>query len=92
MTPMQTLALTLWGLSVAAFVALMVYRANLTNHETDQLFLSSDGSTDFREQEQTDIVRRVERLKPYCQGAGGAAALTTIAVVGLAVANVVHQL
>ncbi|MFC6646840.1 hypothetical protein ACFQBQ_14875 [Granulicella cerasi] len=87
---MQTFAYSIWGISIAAFVILMVYRANLTNHETDQLFLGDEDGTNYHHQEQAEIVRRVDRVTTYCRGVGGVAALTTIAVVGLVVHNIVH--
>ncbi|MDE1154963.1 MAG: hypothetical protein PW735_04435 [Acidobacteriaceae bacterium] len=87
---MQTLALTLWIVSVAVFAVLMMYRAHLTNLETDELFLSNNIDHSNRKQEHDDVVRRVARLRPFCQGAGGAAALTTVIVAGLAIASVVH--
>lgn len=87
---MQTLTVmsTVWAVSVAAFVVLMVYRARLTNHETDELFLSAGDDDSNRKHEHDDILRKVNRIRPYCQGAGGIAALTTVAVVGLEVARI----
>jgi hypothetical protein len=81
MNAMQIL-LTLWGLAVAAFTAVMVYRATLTQHETDELFLSENGDH-FREDEHDDIVRRVNNLRPLVTGFGGAAALMTVAIIGM---------
>jgi hypothetical protein len=93
---MQTLPIMfiLWALAVAGFTALMVYRAHLTQHETDQLFLSDlDCETDCAGHvEHDDIVRRVNRLRPYCQGFGGAAALITIAIVGVWVVQAIPNL
>ena len=73
---------TVWGVLIAGFTALMVYRAHLTQHETDELFLS-ESADNFREQEHDAIVRRVNQLRPLVTGFGGAAALMTVAIVGL---------
>lgn len=91
---MQTLTVmsTVWVISVAAFVVLMVYRARLTNHETDELFLGDSDDDSNRKHEHDDIVRKVNRINPYCQGAGGIAALTTIAVVGIEVARLASMM
>jgi hypothetical protein len=74
----------LWGASVIGFIAVMIYRATLTQHETDQLFLGDDSShVSMGHQEHDAIVARVDRLRPYYQGLGGAAVLMTVVVVGV---------
>ena len=78
--------LTVWGLLVAGFTLLMVYRGHLTQHETDELFLS-ETADQSREQEHDDIVRRVQGLGPLVTGFGGAAALLTVAIVGVVLAQ-----
>ena len=73
---------TAWAILTAGFVVLMVYRGHLTQHETDELFLS-DNANHNNEEEHDEIVRRVNRLQPLLKGFGGAAALSTIALVGV---------
>ena len=74
----------LWGASVIGFIAVMIYRATLTQHETDQLFLGDDSNhVSMGHQEHDAIVARVDRLRPYYQGLGGAAVLMTVVVVGV---------
>jgi hypothetical protein len=76
--------IALWGASVIGFIAVMIYRATLTQHETDQLFLGDDGTNvSFGHKEHDDIVARVDKLRPYYQGLGGAAVLMTVLVVGV---------
>ncbi len=81
---MSTLSVmaAIWGLFVTAFVILMVYRGHLTQHETDQLFLS-ESAPDTVQKENEDIIRRVNFIQPICKGVGGAAALFTVLVVGV---------
>jgi hypothetical protein len=74
--------LALWGVTVVGFIAVMIYRATLTQHETDQLFLNEETSISNSHQEHDQIVARVDRLRPYYQGFGGAAVLMTVLVVG----------
>ena len=90
---MQTLTVVsiLWVVSVAAFIALMAYRAHLTNNETDELFLDSEGDS-TRKTEHDVLVNRVHRIQPYCKGAGGAAVLMTVAIVGIEAAHVVAMI
>jgi hypothetical protein len=76
--------ITIWGASVIGFIAVMIYRATLTQHETDQLFLSDDSShISMEHKEHDEIVARVDKLRPYYQGLGGVAALMTALVVGV---------
>jgi hypothetical protein len=77
-----TISLSVWGLVVAAFVALMVYRGYLSQHETDQLFLSETAPS-ATHQENDDIIRRSNSIEPICRGVGGAAILMTLVVVGV---------
>lgn len=81
MTTLSVVA-ALWGLFVTAFVALMVYRGYLTQHETDQLFLS-ESATHTMQDANDDIIRRVNFIQPICKGVGGAAALFTVLVIGV---------
>jgi hypothetical protein len=76
--------IVLWGAAVIGFIAVMIYRATLTQHETDQLFLSDDGThVSAGHQEHDEIVARVDKLRPYYQGLGGAAVLMTVLVAGV---------
>jgi hypothetical protein len=86
MTTLSVVA-AIWGLFVVAFIGLMVYRGHLTQHETDQLFLSESAPHSVQE-ENDDIIRRVNFIQPICKGVGGAAALFTVLVVGVWFAKV----
>ncbi len=81
MTTLSVMA-AIWGLFVTAFVVLMIYRGHLTQHETDQLFLRESAPHSVQE-ENDDIIRRVNFIQPICKGVGGAAALFTVLVVGV---------
>lgn len=82
---MNTLSIltVLWSLTAAVFVGLMVYRANLANHETDQLFLNDEDTVSSTHQENDRIVHLLNVLSPLCKGTGGATALLTIAIAGI---------
>lgn len=78
--------LTLWGLAVSAFVALMVYRTHLERHESAELFIGD--VDDFgRESRHNEIVNKVNRIQPFVQTAGGAMALLSVLMIGVYVAN-----
>jgi len=87
MTTLHIVAI-IWGISVTSFIGLMVYRATLTQHETDQLFLS-ENALPVAQEENEDIIRRVNFIQPFCAGAGAFASLMTIVVFGLWVAQMV---
>jgi hypothetical protein len=80
----------IWGICVTAFVGLMVYRGTLTQYETDQLFLS-ESALPIAQEENEKIIRRVNFIQPICAGAGGIAALMSILVFGIWVAQMVAK-
>ena len=82
-----TLMSILWIITIAAFIALMVYRGHLTQHETDELFLADAADDSFRKHEHDEIVAKVNFIQPFCQGTGGAAVLITVAIIGVAIAQ-----
>lgn len=70
----------LWGVMLAGFLALMIYRSHLTNMETDQLFLSDSTGTAAVHQEQDLIIHRVQALAPFLRVVGIALVVLTLAV------------
>ena len=81
MTPNPTLIL-IWAALAICFLALLVYRGQLTRYEDEQLFLNDEVNSIERE-EQTRIVSRVKRIEPLVRIFGGAAGLVTAGVVGM---------
>ena len=71
----------IWAVVTVAFLLLLAYRSQITRYEEDQLFLN--GANSNEENEQHEIVRKVNRLAPYVRILGGAASLVTISIVGL---------
>ena len=79
---MNPLLLTVWAALTFCFLALLVYRGQLTRYEDEQLFLNESGTRHERELK-TQIVRKVEKLQPVVRVVGGAACLVTAVSVGL---------
>jgi hypothetical protein len=77
-----TVMLAVWGVVVATFLALMIYRSQVTQNETDQLFLSEADNLSATHQENNEIIRRDDKLLPLYRGVGGAAAVATILLIG----------
>jgi hypothetical protein len=79
----------IWGLVALTFVILMVYRANLGNHETEQLFLNEEDAPSSLHQENDEVVRRLDALVPICKSFGAAAIVLTLVVAGMWLFNTV---
>lgn len=75
--------LILWCVLTVALIAVLIYRATLTQHETDQLFLTDAETTSASHEEHDRICAKVERLKPVCRSLWGATIVATIAIAGL---------
>lgn len=73
--------LIVWAAFAACFLALLAYRGQLTRYEEDQLFLSDNHSNE--QDEQSEIVRKVNKIRPLVNIFGYAAALLTIGIVGM---------
>ena len=73
--------LVIWAVVTVSFLILLAYRGQITRYEEDQLFLN--GSNANEEQEQTEIIRKVNRIAPFVRILGGAASLVTVSIVGM---------
>lgn len=73
--------LIVWAAIAACFLALLAYRGQLTRYEEDQLFLTDNPSNE--QDEQTEIIRKVNKIRPFVNFFGYAAALMTIGIVGI---------
>ncbi len=83
MSPVLLGMLITWGAVTAVFLVLFVYRSTLTMHEEDQLFL---GETEANMQkEQTEIIRRVERVSPFVTWLGATSGVMILVIAGFAV-------
>ena len=80
--------LVIWAAVAVALVGVMIYRATLTQHEMDQLFLSDETKHCVGHEEHDRIVARVNRIRPLYQGLCGAAVLMTVLIAGMYVAQV----
>jgi len=78
-----------WGTFTAALLILLAYRGTLTRYEGDQLFL--DESSHHHEEEQADIVSRVNRLQPFVRAATGLTCLLSAVLLGTYVWDAVRQ-
>ncbi len=80
-----------WAVVSAALVVVMIYRATLTQHETDQLFLGDEESLCNQHVEHDRIMKRVNRIRPLCQGLTGATVVMSALIAGIYVVEMWPQ-
>ena len=76
-----TILWIVWGAVTVVFVALLSYRSLIGMKEDDQIFL--DPAEASLENEQREIVKRIQRLSPYVKGFGVASAASLVTIAGL---------
>ena len=79
----QSWMVVTWATVSAALVVVMVYRATLTQHETDQLCLGDEESLCNYHVAHERLLLRVNRLRPLCQGLTGATVLMSALIAGI---------
>jgi hypothetical protein len=72
-----------WGVVTAILVILLIYRSTLTMHEDDQLFL--DESQSAMEQEQIQLMKRVNSIAPYLKVLGALSGAMILVMAGMAI-------
>ena len=80
-----------WAVVSAALAVVMIYRATLTQHETDQLFLSDEESLSRSHVEHDRILAQMNRLRPLYQGLTGATIAMSALIATLYVVEVWPQ-
>jgi hypothetical protein len=73
--------LIVWAVVTVTFLLLLAYRGQITRYEEDQLFLN--GVNGNEEQQQSEIVRKVNKIAPLIRIMGGATTLVTVSIAGL---------
>lgn len=76
-----TMLLVVWGGLTTILIVLLIYRSTLTMHEDDQLFL--DEAESHMEQEQKEIIARVNRVTLPVRILGAASGLLILVIAGL---------
>ena len=81
-TPIE-IALSVFGVFAAFLIIVLIYRSTLTMHEDDQLFL--DDANSHMQQEQTELLVKVNRLTPLLWVSGAGAGVMLVVLVGMLV-------
>ena len=80
MSPMGWMA-TVWGVLTGVLVILLIYRSTLTMQEDDQLFL--DDTKSAMEQEQLELMSKVNKINPFVKVLGAASGLMFLVLAGM---------
>ena len=70
-----------WAILTGLFLALLAYNATITRYEENQLFLADINANE--QQQQTSIVRKVNRVMPYIRIVGSLSAVIAVAIVAI---------
>lgn len=81
--------LSAWGILTGILVILLIYRSTLTMHEDDQLFLEESES--HMQQEQMEIMHKVNRISPYVKVLGAVSGVMILVIAGLFIYQGLNQ-
>jgi hypothetical protein len=73
--------IVIWAVLTGLFLALLAYNATITRYEENQLFLADINANE--QQQQSTIVRRVNKTMPYIRIVGSLSAIMTLVIIGL---------
>ena len=79
-----------WGVVAGVLLIMLGYRGTLTRYEEDQIFL--DEATSMQSQEQTDIQRKLEKIRPYLVIMLWAVGALTLVILGMYIRDAAHNL
>jgi len=81
----------MWGVVAGVLLIMLGYRGTLTRYEEDQIFLNE--ATSMESREQSDIQRKLEKIRPFLAIMLWAAGALTLVILGIYVRDaVVHLL
>lgn len=78
-----------WAVITCVLLALLAYRGTLTRYEEDQLFL--DPAENHQQAEQTEIVKKVNRVTPLVRIMTGATCVLSVLIIGIYVWDAISQ-
>jgi thioredoxin-like negative regulator of GroEL len=81
MMSVMPVLIVIWAVLTGLFLALLAYNATITRYEENQLFLADINANE--QQQQSAIVRRVNKTLPYIRVVGSLSALMTLVIIGL---------
>lgn len=79
-----------WGVVAAVLLVVLGYRGTLTRYEEDQIFLDESGSMEA--QEQGEIQRKLEKVRPFLVTTVWAIGVLTVVILGMYVRVAIQNL
>jgi len=73
--------IVIWAVLTGLFLALLAYNGTVTRYEDNQLFLAD--IKPHQQQQQSAIVRHVNKLMPVVRTLGTLSALMTVLIIGI---------
>jgi hypothetical protein len=75
--------IVIWAVVTGLFLALLAYNATITRYEENQLFLDDASASVNEQQQQSSIVRKVQKTMPYVRVLGSLSAIFTVLIVAI---------
>jgi len=75
--------IVVWAVVTGLFLALLAYNATITRYEENQLFLDDASASVNEQQQQSSIVRKVQKTMPYVRVLGSLSAIFTVLIVAI---------
>jgi hypothetical protein len=73
--------IVVWAVLTGLFLALLAYNATITRYEENQLFLDDASANTIEQQQQSSILRKVQRLLPVIRTLGVLSAIFTVLII-----------
>jgi hypothetical protein len=73
--------IVIWAVLTGLFLALLAYNATITRYEENQLFLDDASANAIEQQQQSSILRKVNRLLPVIRTLGVLSAIFTVLII-----------
>jgi hypothetical protein len=77
----MSVLIAVWAILTTVLAVLLIYRGTLSMHEDDQIFL--DSAESHLEQEQRELMVRMNRLRPYVNVLAASSGVLVLAMAGL---------
>jgi uncharacterized membrane protein len=73
--------IVVWAVFMGLFLALLAYNATITRYEDNQVFL--DDVNAYEEQQQNQIVRKINKTTPYVRLLGIISGILTVIIIAI---------
>ena len=75
--------IVVWAVVTGLFLALLAYNATITRYEENQLFLDDASASANEQQQQSSILRKVNKVLPMLRVLGSASAILTVLIIAI---------